>query len=286
MIVQPSLPDHPKFVVLKQQIGPVAMEVLFRLWGYAQTIKSSCLGRVDASYIKSITRYRGCKDKLWEALALPQLDGKAAWLDVHDDGNVVVHEFDQYNASLNSARKNGKAGGRPTGPPIANPSANPSECPPALDGWDGMDGMGLDGMAWVRSVLNSMFGREEKAAWSHLEESSLAEICRRANYAAEFKLIFDYRAGLPVDRRKYFPQTLAALLTGWTGVLDRARGEVLQKNAPAASRPAGFQEGDSELWWVEPLDFVQAASSGAYISGDKKKGARIDAIIAQRKGGQ
>lgn len=127
MIVRPDMPDHPKVVLLRQQIGDIACELLLRLWGHAQA-NGACLGRVDAHYIKAITRYRGGADRLWKALVEARLPGKAGFLDLDEHGNVWVHDFEDFNSNLRANRHNGKAGGRPPvhgkethGKPTGNP---------------------------------------------------------------------------------------------------------------------------------------------------------------------
>lgn len=243
MLVQPQLLDHPKFLILKQQLGPSACEVVLRLWGYAQTVKSSDLGRVDAAYIKTITRYGGSKDKLWQALAIPQLGGKAGWLDVHDDGKVTIHGFDEYNKNLNACRNNGKAGGRPVAKPTANPPDNPPDNPPALNELNRMNRTELNERQ--RSVLGAFFGREKGDAWSYLEESTLLVLLRRPDFDRELAAIQSYRSNLPSDRVKFFPQSVATLLSRWTEVLDRARSEGMQqKNAPATGHSEKRDRGE------------------------------------------
>ena len=37
MIVEPELPDHPDYLLLKKAVGDFAMEALIRLWGHCQS---------------------------------------------------------------------------------------------------------------------------------------------------------------------------------------------------------------------------------------------------------
>jgi hypothetical protein len=62
-----------------------------------------------------------------------------------------------------------------------------------------------------------------------------------------------------------------------------------KKPAPgitADGHPPGWLEGDDEFWWTGELELVKNAAAGAWIAGDQKKAARMDAIIALRKGGR
>jgi hypothetical protein len=258
MLVQPTLPDHPKFLLLKQQLGPCAMEVLVRMWGYAQTIKTADLGRVDAAYVKTITRYGGSKDKLWGALAIPQLRGKAGWLDVADDGTVHVHGFDEYNRNLKSCRDNGKAGGRPTGQPKRNPPDNPPDNPPPANEVNGMNRTELNEA--VRSVLGGLYGRKKDDTWSHFEESTLFELQKRAGFSAEVTATVDYRRSLPQDQEKFFPHTLARLLDRWTEIQDVVVAGRQKKGAPTNT---GTARERGEL--LQELALARADGDAAHV---------------------
>lgn len=71
----------------------------------------------------------------------------------------------------------------------------------------------------LQAKLAEMFKRKQTDAWSYMEESTLAEIARRANCMAEFEEIAEYRqrAG------KFFPHSIERLLNSWTTVLDASR---------------------------------------------------------------
>ncbi|MFZ0827254.1 MAG: hypothetical protein WAO02_07505 [Verrucomicrobiia bacterium] len=74
----------------------------------------------------------------------------------------------------------------------------------------------------------------------------------------------------------------------WRSAMETRLSDNRKKTAPgntASGHPSGWQEGDDDLWWTGELAFVEAAAAGAWIGQDKKNAARMDAIIAQRKGG-
>jgi hypothetical protein len=70
----------------------------------------------------------------------------------------------------------------------------------------------------------------------------------------------------------------------WTIAMETRLSDNRKKTAPG--RPPGWQEGDDDLWWTGELALLEAAAAGAWIAQDRKKAARLDAIIAQRKGGR
>lgn len=236
MIMQPTFPDNPKTLMLKQQIGLGACEIILRLYGYAQTSKSSNLGRVDAGYIKTISRYGGSKEKLWRALTEPQLPGKGPWLDIHADGSVHVHDFDHWNKGLLACRNNGKAGAPTTARPTANPPHPLQGGQPLTIGLDKKDGTGLDESS--RAVLNGLYGRKE-GSWSFFEESTLFELQKRVGFAAELTATVAYRRSLALDQEKFFPHTLARLLDRWTEIQDVVVAAQQKKGAPAKGRERG-----------------------------------------------
>ncbi len=288
MIVKPELPFHPKFIALRRDLGPGAAEILLRLWGHCQQLGTSCLGKVDPGYIKAITGYGGAEAKLWQALAIAKVGGKASWLDVDETGLVWVHQFDEINKSLRICRENGKRGGRPPANPPANPPVTPSANPPDRDGMDGKDRMEGSGRKLARETFNSMYGRHQSQRWECIEEQTLEQLLRRPEFPAELQAVQAYREGLPADRRKFFPQSLSALLTRWAEVLDRANLEAGdRKNAPPNGQ---WQPGDQDWWWTAELAAVERAWDGACIgalgSGDTKKRDRLKEIVTLRKAGR
>lgn len=73
----------------------------------------------------------------------------------------------------------------------------------------------------------------------------------------------------------------------WRFAMETRLSDNRKKAAPgntAKGHPSGWQDGDDELWWAGELALVEAAASGAWIGQDKKKAARMDAIIGLRKG--
>ncbi len=71
------------------------------------------------------------------------------------------------------------------------------------------------------SELNSLYLRPEGSAWSYEEEHLAADVANRKGWQAELKLLVWYRGKLP--EKRYFPNTIRALLSGWTAHLDKAR---------------------------------------------------------------
>jgi hypothetical protein len=75
----------------------------------------------------------------------------------------------------------------------------------------------------------------------------------------------------------------------WRSAMATRLSDNRKKTAPgktANGHPPARHEYDNDLWWTGELALVEAAAAGAWISGDQKNAARIDAIIAHRKGGR
>lgn len=79
-------------------------------------------------------------------------------------------------------------------------------------------------MAGLRAELNKTYRRGESDAWSNIEETTLFDISKRPGAIEELQHILLFRSKMqPDDRRRFFPQTLYALLDRWTEALDKAR---------------------------------------------------------------
>lgn len=76
---------------------------------------------------------------------------------------------------------------------------------------------------YVRECINRKYRRSDSAPWSYLEESMLVEVCLRPDVISEMKELWDFHDAMPLDRKRFFPQTVGALLEKWTGSLDIAR---------------------------------------------------------------
>jgi hypothetical protein len=75
----------------------------------------------------------------------------------------------------------------------------------------------------------------------------------------------------------------------WRFAMETRLSDNRKKAAPGnigTGYPPGWQEGDEEFWWTGELELVKSAAAGAWIAQDQKRAARMDAIIAQRKGGR
>lgn len=123
MIVQPELPDHPDFVMLKRAVGDFALEALIRLWGHCQSNnRGECWTGKGPDYVEAVARWNGVRGELYKALT------QYGWVDEFE-GGVNLHNWGKQNAKLVSARSNGRRGGRPhkyepENPPITEPKPN------------------------------------------------------------------------------------------------------------------------------------------------------------------
>lgn len=125
VIVQPTLPDHPKFLRLKRRLGPGAevMECLTRLWGHCQEdTRGEFWPGVDGEYVEVVCRWSGEEGKLFEALRA-EWNGKPGWIVVEENG-IRVCGWEEHNGSLLRSWRGGRMGGRK---PRANPQVTPSQ---------------------------------------------------------------------------------------------------------------------------------------------------------------
>lgn len=74
----------------------------------------------------------------------------------------------------------------------------------------------------LQSRLNGVYGIDRR--WTYAEESMLAELSRVATSEAELTTIIAFRESIsPLDRARFFPQSVHRLLETWSQVLDRAK---------------------------------------------------------------
>lgn len=141
MIVEPGLPDDPKYLRLKKGLRTldetvIAFEVLIRLWAHCQANqRGEYWPKADADYVECVCRWDGAEGKLFELLTT------RGWIDLENDG-VRIHDWNDMNASLVACWSNGKFGGKrkkKRGVGLAAgsrrlPDGQPTGNPPATDG--------------------------------------------------------------------------------------------------------------------------------------------------------
>lgn len=69
--------------------------------------------------------------------------------------------------------------------------------------------------------LNGLYHRPENDPWTYEEQHLCASIAKRPNWITEWDTIIGYRYKL--REKRYFPQSIIALLSGWTVQLDKSR---------------------------------------------------------------
>lgn len=116
MIVEPELPDHPDYLLLKKAVGDCAMESLIRLWGHCQSNRrgENWAGK-GLDYVETVARWDGERGALFRALQ------DYGWIEVINEG-VRIHNWEKMNAKLIASRSNGGKGGRPNKHSEKNPS--------------------------------------------------------------------------------------------------------------------------------------------------------------------
>ena len=138
MIITPDFLDHWKTQLLVGKLGGDQSAPLrvIRLWSHCQNRRKNIFPAMTSAALKAVCHYLGDADSLESAML------EAGFIR-RDGDTLIVHEWDQYNASLFSNWSNGKKGGRPKskenprvsdGIPTGNPwvsdgipMANPSE---------------------------------------------------------------------------------------------------------------------------------------------------------------
>ena len=115
MIVEATVLEHPKFLLLRREVGDCALEFLVRLWGHCQKEqRGEDWGKVGADYVEAIAQWNGEAGKLYRSLLRPVKNGGVGWIEERR-GKVIVHDWNLVNAKLVANWVNGAKGGRPKG---------------------------------------------------------------------------------------------------------------------------------------------------------------------------
>lgn len=117
MIVHPDFLDHWKTKKLVELLeDPGAPLLILRLWAYCQKSKKSVFEKMDPFRLKSVCHAQIDGDKLMQILT------ECGFVRI-EEGQFVVHDWEQVNRSLFSSWNNGRLGGRPEthGKPSGNP---------------------------------------------------------------------------------------------------------------------------------------------------------------------
>lgn len=69
--------------------------------------------------------------------------------------------------------------------------------------------------------LNGLYHRSPNDPWTYEEQHLCCEISKRPNWDSEWKDLMEYRYRLVAKR--FFPQSILALLTSWTAQVDKSR---------------------------------------------------------------
>lgn len=109
MIVDPDFPDHWKTRVLvncleDDEAGPL---YVLRIWAHCQLRRAWTFQNLPPTALKALCRYPGHPSKLEAGLVT------SGFVRRGDNGDLIVHEWEIYNASLIASWRNGKKGGRP-----------------------------------------------------------------------------------------------------------------------------------------------------------------------------
>jgi len=103
MIISPDFLDHWKTQLLVDKLDGDQSAPLrvIRLWSHCQNRRKNIFPAMTSATLKAVCHYLGDADKLESAML------EAGF--IRRDGDMlIVHEWDQYNASLFSNWSNGK----------------------------------------------------------------------------------------------------------------------------------------------------------------------------------
>lgn len=136
MIVEPDFPDHWKTQLLIQLTGsPAAPLMVIRLWAHCQQRKAWEFQDMSDAALAAVCRWQG-----EPALARKHLTD-AGFIDrASEPGVVIVHQWDEVNATLVRNWINGPKGGRP------KTQREPSENPTGTDKIEKIDKRREDGL--------------------------------------------------------------------------------------------------------------------------------------------
>ncbi len=130
VIVDPDFCDHWKTRMLVGALEGDELAPLYviRLWAHCQNRRQSTFDNLTMEALKALCRYSGHANQLESAMVT------SGFVRREDDGSINVVGWDEYNATLIAAWKNGLRGGRPKTQP------KPTGKPTGLR----LDGIGLD----------------------------------------------------------------------------------------------------------------------------------------------
>lgn len=107
----------------------------------------------------------------------------------------------------------------------------------------GSPDISLTALQQIEERLNTAYKRPSTQRWDYDEETALVEVSKRDGVLEEMAHIFYYRSQMPADdRKRFFPQSVRALLNNWGPTLDKARIQ-----APKPQTKPAVKKIDSKL---------------------------------------
>lgn len=119
MIVDPDFPDHWKTRLLVDSLdGDEAAPIyVIRIWAHCQNRRTNTFQNLSSAALKALCRYPGHPNQLESGLV-------ASGFVRREGQDLIVHEWDRYNASLIASWRNGGKGGRPRKPDPNQPETH------------------------------------------------------------------------------------------------------------------------------------------------------------------
>lgn len=281
MNVQVDLLKHPKFLLLKRELGdhhgPSALEFLLRLWGHCQDNKRGAnWGNVSSDYVEMVCEWPGGAGVLYKALLKPMMVGRSGFAELRGR-QFIVHDWDHHNARLianwnrNPDGRRGKADVKPDG---TQPEAVASR-KRSVRGTNkrGEEGRGLEGIREEGSgvvappddfsdPVEHPPGLQTVIAYG----KKMAPECPEENS----RRFWNHHQGQGWKMKDWRPH----LVNWWAEDLKktRASGPVAQKKA-----------GDDADWFEMSAPQLEDLALGLSQSGDKKRAQRVLEIAATKK---
>jgi hypothetical protein len=236
-----SFYDHRKTIRLRAMIGDDAFWVPPRLWAYAAERRpDGCFKDYTAGEIAYYVGYTKDAQALLQALL------QAGFL---DSDPLRIHDWDEHNGYHKTYADRAAAAAKARWEKKkekGNERKGEKQC---LGGNEAMleasKASPVDVFEQVRGRICTMFKRPPVDRWDYVEESALAEVCRRPAVMNELTELERFKA----RPDSYFPQSVSRLITGWAETLDRSRNAntnqrtskpLNDRNAGTANNPSDY----------------------------------------------
>lgn len=257
MIVEPTLLEHPKFLALKREFGPRALEYLIAIWKHCQQDKrGENWGRKTPAYVEAVAGYHGPASKLYKALLSPLNEGGSGFIEVNSKEEVIIHDWNDTNKSLvinwyrnPSGRKSGLSVKKPETPPDtpeATPRGSPQGTHGVLNGQPDRTGQDRTGQEYPLPPADAeTFGEEKSEPVIPTPQEMMK---RLMTYGLSTRTAEKYHAWHTEKQTWLIPRQGRLILRDWEReVKEWQERDRSQANAGRAGKTLKREEAESEL---------------------------------------